>query len=199
MRSCLLCGVGGQGTVLASRLIAQAAMNQGDFARTAETIGMAQRGGCVVSHVRWGEAVASPLIPLRCADALIGFEPGEAVRCLPYLKKDGWAVVSADPVPSVMAALGTSEYEGAAMVAFLRKAVPHLVVLDGAAIAKACGSAKTLNLALLGAATACGALDLGADALLAVLAERMKPQLLEMNRRAFEMGAKQAKEALASC
>ena len=185
MKSCLLCGVGGQGTVLASRLIAQAAMNQGDFARTAETIGMAQRGGCVVSHVRW--------------DALIGFEPGEAVRCLPYLKKDGWAVVSADPVPSVMAALGTSEYEGAAMVAFLRKAVPHLVVLDGAAIAKACGSAKTLNLALLGAATACGALDLGADALLAVLAERMKPQLLEMNRRAFEMGAKQAKEALASC
>ena len=76
----LLAGVGGQGTVLASRLIAQAAMDKGFFARTAETIGMAQRGGCVVSHVRVGEEVYSPLIPLGTADLLIGFEPGE--RCV---------------------------------------------------------------------------------------------------------------------
>ena len=84
-KNCLLCGVGGQGTVLASRLIAQAAMERGHFARTTETIGMAQRGGCVVSHVRIGEECQSPLIPLGKADILVGFEPGEAVRCLPSL------------------------------------------------------------------------------------------------------------------
>ena len=73
MKSCLLCGVGGQGTVLASRIIASAAMEKGLFARTAETIGMAQRGGSVVSHVRVGESVPSPLIPLGKADLILGF------------------------------------------------------------------------------------------------------------------------------
>ena len=86
MMNCLLAGVGGQGTVLASKLIAQSAMNRGLNARTAETIGMAQRGGCVVSHVRVGEKIHSPLIPQHKADLIIGFEPAEAVRCLPYLK-----------------------------------------------------------------------------------------------------------------
>ena len=79
--NCILAGVGGQGTVLASKLIAQAGLSSGQMVRTAETIGMAQRGGCVVSHVRIGDA-ASPLIPERCADLILAFEPAEAVRCL---------------------------------------------------------------------------------------------------------------------
>ena len=88
-KNCLLCGVGGQGVVLASRLIAYAAMEKGNFVRTAETIGMAQRGGSVVSHVRIGEEIYSPQVPVGSADVILAFEPGEAVRCLPYLKKDG--------------------------------------------------------------------------------------------------------------
>ncbi len=92
--NCILAGVGGQGTVLASKLIAQAAMDKGQNVRTAETIGMAQRGGCVVSHVRVGDEIFSPLIPKHTADIIIGFEPAEAVRCLSYLKKDGTVVVS---------------------------------------------------------------------------------------------------------
>ena len=84
VRSCLLCGVGGQGTVLASRIIAAAAMAKGLHARTAETIGMAQRGGSVVSHVRIGEEIASSTIPLGAADVIIGFEPGEAAANLKY-------------------------------------------------------------------------------------------------------------------
>ena len=82
-KNVLVCGVGGQGTVLASRLIALAAMEKGMEARGAETIGMAQRGGSVVSHVRIGEEIHSPLIPYKAADVIIGFEPAEAVRCLP--------------------------------------------------------------------------------------------------------------------
>lgn len=84
----LLCGVGGQGTVLASKLIASAAMRCGNVVHSAETIGMAQRGGSVISHIRIGERAASPLIPRGNADILIAFEPAEAVRNLSYLKKD---------------------------------------------------------------------------------------------------------------
>ena len=98
VKSCLLCGVGGQGTVLASRIIAAAAMAKGLRAKTAETIGMAQRGGSVVSHVRIGEAIASPTIPLGTADVMIGFEPGEAAANIKYLKEDGILIVSSKQV-----------------------------------------------------------------------------------------------------
>ena len=87
-KSVILCGVGGQGTVLASKLISYAAMAKGEEVRSAETIGMAQRGGSVTSHVRIGEGAFSPLIPKGKADVMIAFEPAEAVRNLSYLKKD---------------------------------------------------------------------------------------------------------------
>ena len=103
-KSILLAGVGGQGTVLASKLIAQAAIDLGFPARTAETIGMAQRGGCVVSHVRIGEA-HSPLIPKGKADIIIGFEPAEAVRCLPYLKEEGVVVTTKKAIKPVTASV----------------------------------------------------------------------------------------------
>ena len=85
----LICGVGGQGTVLASRVLAAAAMEAGHPVHSAETIGMAQRGGSVTSHVRVGEDAFSPLIPLGGADLLMAFEPAEAVRNLPYLRPEG--------------------------------------------------------------------------------------------------------------
>ena len=90
----ILSGVGGQGTILAAKLLAQAAMNRGETVKTAETIGMAQRGGSVVSHVRIGERIQSPLIPLAHADLIIGFEPAEAIRCLPYLRENGIVIMS---------------------------------------------------------------------------------------------------------
>ncbi|KIR02991.1 Indolepyruvate oxidoreductase subunit IorB [Lachnospiraceae bacterium TWA4] len=87
-KNVLLCGVGGQGTILASKLMATAAMNKGLKVLTAETIGMSQRGGSVTSHMRMGkEDMYSPLIGKGQADVILGFEPGEAVRNLPYLKK----------------------------------------------------------------------------------------------------------------
>ena len=120
VNSCLLCGVGGQGTVLASKLIAFAAMEKGKRIRTAETIGMAQRGGCVVSHVRTGDEIFSPMIPLKGADILIAFEPAEAVRCLPYLKDGGTVVVNQKAVRPVTASLADSGYDGKEMIAHLK-------------------------------------------------------------------------------
>ena len=83
----VICGVGGQGTVLASKILASAAMECGEVVHSAETIGMAQRGGSVTSHVRIGDHAYSPLVPHGSADMILAFEPAEAVRNLVYLKK----------------------------------------------------------------------------------------------------------------
>ncbi|MDO4546554.1 MAG: indolepyruvate oxidoreductase subunit beta [Clostridia bacterium] len=196
MNNCLLCGVGGQGTVLASRLIAQAAMERRFFARTAETIGMAQRGGCVVSHVRIGDDCQSSIIPLGGADVLAGFEPGEAVRCLNYLKKNGLAVVSRTPVHPVMNSLTGEPYSADEMIEFLRGNAARLIVLDAYEIAKECASARVLNVAILGAVAASGELPVSLDDVEKALRTKIKPQHLDMNLKALAIGAKAKEERL---
>ena len=116
----LICGVGGQGTVLASRIIAAAAMDEGSPVHSAETIGMAQRGGSVTSHVRIGEGACSPLIPFGGADMLLAFEPAEAVRNLKYLREGGLTVVNTAPVPPVTESLRPTGYDGKEMTAWLK-------------------------------------------------------------------------------
>lgn len=192
--NCLLCGVGGQGTVLASRIMAQAAIKKGDPARTAETIGMAQRGGCVVSHVRIGEGITSPLIPPGEADVLIGFEPGEAVRCLPYLKPEGLLVVSDRPVQPVTASLGGAAYDGEKMLAYLKDNVKSLIVLSADALEAECGSGKVLNVALMGAAVASGKLTLTLEQVESALMEKLPERFIDLNKRALAFGAAVAKE-----
>lgn len=194
MMNCLLCGVGGQGTVLASRVIAQTAMEAGLFARTAETIGMAQRGGCVVSHVRVGAGCQSALIPLGQADVLIAFEPGEAVRCLPYLKPDGTVIVNPTAVQPVTAALTGGREDGAVMVSYLKEKVRRVIVVDGAGVCAACGSPKVLNTALLGAAAASGALGLTVAETEKTLCARLPEKVHAMNIRALHLGAAAAEK-----
>ena len=194
VKSCLLCGVGGQGTVLASRIIAAAAMAKGLHARTAETIGMAQRGGSVVSHVRIGEEIASSTIPLGTADVIIGFEPGEAAANLKYLKEDGVLILSSKQVKPVTASLGQSAYDGDECLAWLKDKGSRCIVIDPDAIIAACGSPKVLNVAMTGALAASGAMDLSIDDMEEALRIRMKPKLLEMNLKALHMGAQCAAE-----
>ena len=104
-KNIVLCGVGGQGTVLASRLIAAAAMEKGLKVMSAETIGMAQRGGNVFSNLRIGENLKAPLLSSGQADLILGFEPGETVRMLHYLKKDGIVVTNTRAVKPTTANL----------------------------------------------------------------------------------------------
>ena len=189
VKSCLLCGVGGQGTVLASRIIAAAAMDNRLSAKTAETIGMAQRGGSVVSHVRIGKSVASPMIPMGGADVLLGFEPGEAAASLPYLKAGGTLIVCRQEVTPVTAALGISGYRGGDCLDYLLEQVPKCYIIDGEEICKACGSPKVLNVAFVGALCASGQMDLTLEDAQRALRARMKPQLLDMNFKALELGA----------
>lgn len=187
-RSFILAGVGGQGIVLASRIIAEAYLEQGQFVRTAETIGMSQRGGSVVSHVRTGEDIHSPQIPKGSADALIGFEPGEAVRCLPYLKPGGTAVVADRVIVPVTASLGGTPYRAEDMLAYLRKSDIKLIVLATDSIFRISGSYKSLNMALLGAVSALGIFDFPPEALEAIIKKQLPGKYLAANQKALLAG-----------
>lgn len=188
MKSLLLCGVGGQGTVLASRILAQAAMEEGKFARTAETIGMAQRGGCVVSHVRIDSKDCSPLVPLKKADILIAFEPGEAVRNLPYLKPEGIVIVCDNPICPVTASLAGIEYDSRKMIDYIKSKVDRVIVVDGNKICEECGSSKVVNVALVGTIIKTKAAELSEDSVKKVLKDKLKPEFLDMNMKALSLG-----------
>ncbi len=186
--NCVLAGVGGQGTVLASKLLARTALENGLEVRSAETIGMAQRGGCVVSHVRIGRDIYAPLVPMGEADLILGFEPAEAVRCLPYLKQGGTVVVSRKAVRPITAALTGSAYDGGEMCRYLEANVERLVLVDGDEICKQAGSPKVLNVALLGAALGAGVLGVTLQQLERSMAEMLPEKLLKMNLNALHAG-----------
>lgn len=183
----IITGVGGQGTVLASKLIADTLMNRGEKVRSAETIGMAQRGGSVVSHIRTGP-VLSPLVPKGSADVLIGFEPAEAARCLPYLKKNGVAVVSINPVKPVTSSL-EDNYQLNEILNFLKDAPQQTLMVDGIKVCSEVGSARVLNVCLLGVAANSGCLGITLDEMQATLKRRIPPKLLELNNKALQAGA----------
>ena len=189
-KNCLLCGVGGQGVVLASKLIAYAAMEKGLNVRTSETIGMSQRGGSVVTHVRMGETVHSPMIPKGTADVIMAFEPAEAVRNLSYLKEDGVMVVDKKAVKPVTATLSQNKYDGQKELLYLQENVKNLYIVDGSAICEEAGSSKVLNVVLLGVALGSGVLDIQLEEMKEEIKKHVKPQFVEMNIKALELGAK---------
>lgn len=186
-KNILLCGVGGQGTVLASKLIAAAAMAMGENVYSAETIGMAQRGGSVTSHVRIGEA-ASPLIPTGEADAMLAFEPAEAVRNLSYMKADSVVIVNKVPVKPVTESLQNTGYDGTKMIEFLEKKCKTLVVVDANDICKDLGSNKYFNVAILGVAVGTGMTGLEAKNVIAEIESKVPERFKEQNIQAFEKG-----------
>ncbi len=185
-KSVLLCGVGGQGTVLASKLLAAAAMDKGLPVLTAETIGMAQRGGSVTSHLRMGDDLYSPLIGRGGADLILAFEPGEAVRCLPFLRPDGVVVVSTRPVLPVMGTLSGTEYTGREMIDYLNDKVDRMITVDADRAAADLGSSKVLNVVLLGAAIESGVLPITKDEIKKAISAKVAPQYQALNMRAVD-------------
>ena len=183
----LICGVGGQGTVLASRIIAAAAMAEGHTVHSAETIGMAQRGGPVTSHVRIGDKAYSPLIPLGKADLIIGFEPSEVVRNIAYLSAEGIAVVNTAAVKPVTASLSGSGYDGSEMTEYLKKR-GGCIFADGVAECEKIGSVKFLNILLLGIAAGSGRLGIQKETLIGEIEKRVPEKFREANIRAFMSG-----------
>ncbi len=186
--NCLLAGVGGQGTVLASKIIAQTAINQSYSAHTSETIGMAQRGGSVVSHVRLGKDTCAPAIPKGQANVIIGFEPAEAVRNLRYLHQDGTMLINRDPIMPVTASLGVGSYEVQTILDFAKQQAKRVILVDGQALCEKAGSAKVLNVIMLGVALKAGLLPFTKAEIMQTLEENLPPKFLALNRQAFDIG-----------
>lgn len=186
----ILAGVGGQGAVLASKLLARAAMGRDLPVKTAETIGMAQRGGSVFSHVRMGEGVRSPLVGRGRADAIVAFEPAEAVRQLPFLRPGGMVVTSDAPVIPASASTGGPAYDLSAIMSYLRERVgeKNLVVVDAVAAEAALDTARALNVVLLGAAARSGALGpVTVDDLVSAVRASVKPAFVDLDVRALNL------------
>lgn len=186
--NCLLTGIGGQGIVFASKLISQTAMNAGKKVRTAETIGMAQRGGSVVSHVRVGDGTVSPLIGKGHADVIIAFEPGEALRVSDYLAPTGVMIVSDQGVQSPADALTKKEYRIEEYLDELNHLPQQVIILSGQAIRDILKSSKVLNVALVGAACGAGKLDCSLEELEETIEVLAPQKFVDLNKRALEVG-----------
>ncbi|MGD9639974.1 MAG: indolepyruvate oxidoreductase subunit beta, partial [Synergistaceae bacterium] len=161
--SIVVAGVGGQGTLLASKILSEAAQRRGLFVRTSETIGMAQRGGSVSSHIRIGSQDVSPVIPLRHADVLIGFELAEAARQLNRLKPDASAVVNVDCIIPTNVALRQGEYHCDEYLSAIKNNIGRGFYINAAPMAIEAGDARTLNIVLLGFSVGAGILPFGED------------------------------------
>jgi indolepyruvate ferredoxin oxidoreductase, beta subunit len=193
MRNVMLAGVGGQGTVLAAKVLAQAAQDKGWQVRTAETIGMAQRGGNVVSHVRMGdegEEVFAPLLAQGTADLIIAFEPAEAARVLPFLAPDGLLVTATTAIQPVTAALSDRPYRADDVVARIEQALEgseqRFIAVDDAQLTDAVGSRKVLNSVLLASALKEGRIALDLDDLRRAIEECVKLRFVALNVAAID-------------
>jgi len=186
VKNILLCGVGGQGTILASKILSTALVAHGYDVKMSEIHGMSQRGGSVVTQVRYGEKVYSPIIGMGNADILVSFEAMEAYRFLDGLKKDGTVVVNDYRIPTATTLSGEEEYPVDCIERL--KALANTYALDAAAIAKELGNPRSMNVVLLGALIKrMGLEDLDWDSALKAC---VKPQFLEINRLALEAGMK---------
>lgn len=185
VRSILLVGVGGQGTILAAKLLTNGLMQAGYDVKMSEIHGMSQRGGSVSSQVRYSmQPVLSPVIEKGGADLLVAFEKMEALRWLEYLKPDGRVIVNDFEIPPMPVLTGAAEYP-AGILRELSSAA-RTVVIDAAKEAGRIGGAKAMNVLLLGAAVS----QMGLESLdwEGILRANVKPQFVDLNLRALAAG-----------
>jgi indolepyruvate ferredoxin oxidoreductase beta subunit len=187
VKNILLAGVGGQGILLASEVLSEVMLLAGMDVKKNEIHGMSQRGGSVVSHVRYGAKVYSSIIPEGEVDILFGFELLETCRYLPLLRENARVVVNNLKIAPPAVALGQQQYP-ADLVAQIGQRFPATTVVGGLDLALEAGNAKTVNTILLGALSQ--VLDIDRDIWLKALHKMVPARLLEVNLRAFELGCK---------
>ena len=183
--SVVFVGVGGQGILLASTIVARAAMISGHQVKTNEVHGMAQRGGSVIAHVRYGSEVFSPTVPEGTADALGALEEIEALRYAHYAAPDGLAVVNAATVVPVTVSSGAATYPED-VADRLKRAFPRLVYFDAGKKAEELGNIRAANIVLLGALSR--GLDLPQEAWEEAISASVKDKHRDLNLRAFKIG-----------
>ena len=185
----LVSSVGGQGGVTLTRVLSTAAFSKGMNVVVGETLGMAQRGGSVTSHVRVGPGVRGPMIPRGGCDVLLSLEPAEALRVAHYLGRRTRAVVNTAPSPPAFALLREARYPEAEKVIGVLKRITGVVYpIDATGLASEAGSTRSMNMVVLGAYAALEDPVLSPSSLEEVMAASLPPRFLAMNKRAFDLG-----------
>ena len=189
-------GVGGQGVLLASMALGNAAMEAGYDVAMSEVHGMAQRGGSVLCTLRFGDGVVSPLEPVGGADLLLGFEPAETCRNLKLCNKDSTIVMNLDPLFPSMVAAGFETYpEVDDIVASVRKVTERVKTIDATSLALEAGRAVAANAVMIGATAAVEGFPLKKEFLLEQLKKNVPPKSVELNVKAFELGYERMSKA----
>jgi len=185
--SFLLAGVGGQGTLLAGNILAEVGLAAGYDAKKSEIHGMAQRGGSVTTHVRWGRRVDSPMAGMGEVDILIGFEQLEALRYIEYLRPGGRAILSTHRIPPVAVTSGGMEYPDAARFrGIIEQVTKDYLLVPAVETAQQLGNARVHNVVLLG--TLSTFLEVEPALWLEVIERHVPAKVLELNRQAFQRG-----------
>jgi len=183
----MIVGVGGQGTLLASRVIGGAALAAGYDVKVSEVHGMSQRGGSVVTYVRFGQKVNSPLVDIGDADLILSFEALEAVRFLKYLKPQGTLIVNEQQIDPMPVIAGAEKYpEG--IIDSLKKSDINAITLDAAEIATQCGDIRAVNIVLIGVMAGLGLGGIDREIWRDSVAKCVPQKALELNLKAFDMG-----------
>ncbi|HBR31880.1 MAG TPA: indolepyruvate oxidoreductase subunit beta [Clostridiales bacterium] len=185
VKNILIVGVGGQGTLLASKLMGKCFLDKGFDVKVSEVHGMSQRGGSVVTYVRYGTEVFSPVIDKGESDMIIAFEELEAARWLPYLKKNGTIIVNRQEINPMPVIMGTATYPED-IIGKLRATVEKVISVDALSIAVECGNVKAANTVLLGVAAR--VLGFGQDIWLKAIETTVPAKTVELNKKAFLSG-----------
>ena len=191
----LMAGVGGYGVILASDGMAEIGMNNGYNVKKTDSLGMAQRGGSVVSHVRWGQKVYSPMIKKGEVDFLLAFEQLEAARWASYLKPQGVAIVADSVVIPVSAVTGDTPYPGwDAIAKILSQYTDNIYLVPAVRIAKEANNPRAVNMAMLGFISAF--LELPAEAWTDTMRRRLPSKFMKSSLDAFLKASAEAKAAI---
>lgn len=180
----MVVGVGGQGTLLTSRIIGNVALKAGYDVKLSEVHGMAQRGGSVVTFIRFGEKVSEPVVEVGDADILISFERLEALRYAHFLKKDGTIIVNDCKIEPMTVVIGSAEYPNDVIETLKKEHNVHVV--DGLNIAKELGNSKVLNSVVLGASAKY--IGFTEEQWIDTIKQTVPPKTIELNIQAFMMG-----------
>ncbi|MCR5764281.1 MAG: indolepyruvate oxidoreductase subunit beta [Treponema sp.] len=185
VRNILIVGVGGQGALLASKTLGQVLLDAGYDVKVSEVHGMSQRGGSVVTYVRYGEKVYSPIVDKGEADFIVSFELLEAARYADYLKKDGKIVVNTQKIDPMPVITGAAEYPENLEQLMKDKGI-NVDALDCLTLAEQAGTSKAVNIVLMGRLSRY--MDFEEDKWLSAIEKLVKPQFLEVNKKAFRLG-----------
>ena len=183
-KNIMIVGVGGQGTLLASRILGNAVISEGYDVKVSEVHGMSQRGGSVVTYVKYGDKAFSPIIDRGEADMILAFEKLEAARALPYLKEGGTVILNDREIAPMPVITGAAEYPDGLVADIAAKA--KVIAIDALSLSLEAGSAKAVNVVLIGVLARSS--DISKEVWIQTIKDTVPAKFLDLNLKAFELG-----------